>query len=745
MIPVSTDAPTALVVGGSGMVGAALTSALASSSGGGWRVRPTSRVARGDRVRLDLFDPASIVDAVRQTSPSTIVLAVDGAARAAELERDPSHADALFVAGTRAVVDAARGLGARVVLLSTDLVFAGTDGPYGEHDAPRPCTVVGTRKAAAEEIVLSLGSEGLVARTSEVFGWDPASPNLAMEVWRRAGTGRPVVASRTWQVTPTAVQDVASGVAAAVRAELSGVVHIAGAESRSRFDLAADLATALGIDPSMVVDGAEWLQDGGREVRLGLSTGELQATTSWRPTAQREAVRLLRGASRQAVRASTADASAEAAALRDEILERVERHHALAHAARPFEPLRSRVPYAGRVFGADEVVSAVDASLDFWLTLGPRGAEFEQALCDRIGAPDAVFVNSGSSANLTAMLTLTSERCPDRLRLHPGDEVVTPAVTFPTTLAPVVQCGLVPVLVDCEIGTYNADPAALEAALSPKTRALLLPHTLGNPYDMAAVMEIVRAHDLVLVEDCCDALGARFDGRPVGTFGTLATLSFYPAHHITTGEGGAVVVNDRRLERVVRSVRDWGRDCWCPPGESNTCGRRFGWQLGELPCGYDHKYVYSTLGYNFKPTDIQAAIGTVQLSRLPEFHARRQHNFSRLHEGLRRHEQLVLPRAVPGAAPAWFAFPITVRDGTSRDRLVQWLERRNIETRQVFAGNILRQPAYRDIERRVPAPLTNSDRVMHDTFFIGVYPGLTDVMIDFVLEQFDEFFAGRDG
>jgi CDP-6-deoxy-D-xylo-4-hexulose-3-dehydrase len=356
------------------------------------------------------------------------------------------------------------------------------------------------------------------------------------------------------------------------------------------------------------------------------------------------------------------------------------------------------------------------------------------------GAVDFLLVNSGSSANLTMVSALTSPMVESPLR--PGDEVVTPAVTFPTTLTPIVQNGLVPVFVDCEVGTYNADPAAVEAAIGPRTRALMLPHTLGNPFDLARATALAERHGLYLLEDCCDALGSTFDGRLVGTFGHMASLSFYPAHHMTMGEGGGVVVNRGGLTRAARSIRDWGRDCWCPPGQSNTCGKRFEWQLGDLPAGYDHKYIFSTLGYNLKVTDMQAAIGLAQLDKLPQFCARRRANFRRLYEGIRQwSDRLVLPRWLPQADPAWFGLPLTVRDGVSRLSLVRFLEERRIETRLVFCGNVLRQPGFRDIRHRVVGDLRGSDTVMNDTFFLGVYPGLTDAMIDHVLETLAEFFA----
>jgi len=358
---------------------------------------------------------------------------------------------------------------------------------------------------------------------------------------------------------------------------------------------------------------------------------------------------------------------------------------------------------------------------------------------DWLGARDFAAVSSGSAANLAAIMALTAEQTERPLR--PGDEVITPAVTFPTTLSPIVHAGLVPVFVDCEVGTYNVDPERLAGAVSPRTRAIMVPHTLGVPCDMDVIGELCRQHDLYLVEDCCDALGATWRGRKVGTFGDLATVSFFPAHHITTGEGGGVFVNTPRLSRVVRSVRDWGRDCWCAPGESNTCGTRFGWELGELPRGYDHKYIYSNLGYNFKPTDLQAAIGVAQLDRLTGFVAARRRHFERLYAALAPLEdRLILPTRDPRGEPSWFGFPITVRDGVSRARLVQWLEGANIETRQVFAGNILRQPGYRNIRHRVHGGLEQSDRIMRDTFFVGVYPGLGDDMVDFVGARVTSFF-----
>ena len=431
--------------------------------------------------------------------------------------------------------------------------------------------------------------------------------------------------------------------------------------------------------------------------------------------------------------------SDRAEALRGRILELVREYHALAHAPAPFVPGQSKVPYAGRVFDAREIENLVGSALDFWLTAGPYAQDFETAMRKFFGAVAFLLVNSGSSANLLMVSALTSPMV--ERPLERGDEVITPAVTFPTTLTPIVQNGLVPVFVDCELGTYNVDPQAVEAAIGPRTRALMIPHTLGNPFDVATLGRLAEQHDLYLIEDCCDALGSTFGGRRVGTFGHMASLSFYPAHHMTMGEGGGVVINRGGLVRPAESIRDWGRDCWCAPGNSNTCGKRFEWQLGDLPAGYDHKYIYANLGYNLKATDLQAAIGLAQLSKVPEFCRRRRENFQRLYAGLARWEdRLVLPRWLPQADPAWFGFPLTVREGLARLDLVRSLDERKIETRMIFAGNVLRQPGFRSITHRVAGDLTTSDAIMHDTFFLGVYPGLTPVMLDYVIESFEAFF-----
>ena len=430
---------------------------------------------------------------------------------------------------------------------------------------------------------------------------------------------------------------------------------------------------------------------------------------------------------------------------RTQILELVARYYRERHVRPPFDPARDPVRYAGRVYGEQELLNLVEASLDFYLTAGRFTEEFEAGVADRLGLDEALLVNSGSSANLVALTALTSPTLGER-RLRPGDEVITVAAGFPSTVAPIVQNGLVPVFVDVRLGDYNADPDQLRAAVSPRTRAIMLAHTLGVPFDLDTVMDLVRTHDLWLVEDNCDALGSRFRGRPTGTFGHLSTLSFYPAHQITTGEGGMVLTNDRLLARVARSIRDWGRDCYCAGGENNTCGKRFSQQFGTLPYGYDHKYVYTHLGYNLKATDMQAAIGCAQLERLDGFVATRRRNHASLLEALRPYEdRLLLPVAPPETEPSWFGFVVTVREdaGFTRNELTGFLEANRIETRNLFSGNLLRHPAFRDVERRVVGDLANTDTVMERTFFVGVYPGIDEARLEYVIDAFRRFMAGE--
>ncbi len=422
------------------------------------------------------------------------------------------------------------------------------------------------------------------------------------------------------------------------------------------------------------------------------------------------------------------------AQLRQQILDLTAQYYAEAFSPAEFKPGETPVPVSGKVIDSADMRSVVDSVLDAWFTTGRFAADFERKLARFVGVRSASLVNSGSSANLLAVTALTSPKLGDR-RLKPGDEVITVAAGFPTTVNPILQNRLVPVFVDVTLPTYEIDIHQLEAARSSKTRAVMLAHTLGNVFDLDAVTAFAKKHDLWLIEDCCDALGSTWKGRHVGTFGDIATFSFYPAHHITTGEGGAVLTDKPSLQVILESFRDWGRDCWCNPGKDNTCGKRFDWQLGELPCGYDHKYTYSHVGYNLKATDMQAALGASQIDKLPEFVQRRKDNFHYLRTALEPlADYLLLPEATPSSDPSWFGFPIGVRPDApfTRNDLIRELDAKKIGTRLLFGGNLLRQPAYQSCEYRALGPLPNTDFAMNHVFWLGVYPGLTPPMLDFV-------------
>ena len=431
------------------------------------------------------------------------------------------------------------------------------------------------------------------------------------------------------------------------------------------------------------------------------------------------------------------------AELKQQIFDLVEQYSALQYAEKAFTAGTDVIPPSGKIIGASELKNMVEASLDGWLTTGRFNEAFEQRLADFLGVKHVLTTNSGSSANLLAFSALTSPQLGERA-IKPGDEVISVAAGFPTTVNPILQYGAVPVFVDVHIPTYNVDPELIEAAISDKTKAIMLAHTLGNPYNLAKIVHIAKKYNLWLIEDCCDALGSTYDEKLVGTYGDIGTLSFYPAHHITMGEGGAIFTNNSDLKRIIESFRDWGRDCYCQPGKDNTCGKRFGWQLGTLPFGYDHKYTYSHLGYNLKISDMQAACALAQMDRLPGFIEARKRNFVFLKDRLKSCEEfLILPEATAGSDPSWFGFPITIRDeaGITRVDLLKYLDQYKIGTRLLFAGNLTRQPYFQGRTYRVSGELINTDTIMNSTFWIGVYPGLNDVMLDYICDRIETFFG----
>ncbi|MFZ5484203.1 MAG: lipopolysaccharide biosynthesis protein RfbH [Pseudomonadota bacterium] len=507
------------------------------------------------------------------------------------------------------------------------------------------------------------------------------------------------------------------------------------------------LAGQVGRDP----EGVWWLRiDAHRAIRLG-SMGEPLPPEDWseRPDQAPAAADLEQVAEwpGQIESCGRLEPGALARLLRQRVKRETLAYADLVFSTRAFQPGIDPVPPSGKVIGSPELLNLVEASLDGWLTTGRFNDAFEARLSRWLGRAHVRTVNSGSSANLAAFAALTSSLLGDRA-LKPGDEVITVAAGFPTTVNPILTHGLVPVFVDIQVPTYNIDTTVLEAAVSARTRAIVLAHTLGNPFDLDMVMAVARKHDLWVMEDCCDALGSTYRGRHVGTFGHVGTLSFYPAHHITTGEGGAVFTDDPRLARAIESVRDWGRDCWCPPGRDNTCGRRFSQCHGTLPPGYDHKYVYSHLGYNLKMTDMQAAVGLAQMDRLPGFIATRRAHFAYLRTRLSSlSEFLVLPEATPGSEPSWFGFPLTLRDDAPVDRidLLRYLDQYRIGSRLLFAGNLTRQPYFQGRAYRVAGRLEQTDRVTERTFWLGLYPGLARESLDYLAEKLETFFGVNFG
>lgn len=430
----------------------------------------------------------------------------------------------------------------------------------------------------------------------------------------------------------------------------------------------------------------------------------------------------------------------------DNILEDIKilvtKYYEIKHKSKDFIPGKTKVNYAGRVFDEKELINAVNSSLEFWLTHGKYTRMFEKRLAEYVGVSHALLVNSGSSANLVAMSTLTSPKLKER-RLIPGDEVITVAAGFPSTVYPIIQNNLIPVFIDVDIKTHNIDVDQLDNSISDHTKAIMIAHTLGNPFNIKRVLESVDDNNLWLIEDNCDALGSTYDNKKTGSFGHLSTYSFYPAHHITMGEGGAVLTDDKKLAKIAESFRDWGRDCYCPPGRSNTCGARFTQQLGQLPYGYDHKYVYSHIGYNLKATDIQASIGLAQLDKLDEFTVKRKYNYQLLKNGLKDFKQyLILPEATLSSDPSWFGFLITIKNNKfKRDALLNHLDRDKIETRNLFGGNLIKQPAFQNVKYRVHGSLKNTDIIMNNSFFVGVYPGMTKDMINHIINSFKTFFS----
>jgi len=731
----------AVVIGASGLVGQGLVRVLENNQyeiAGTYMARSLPGLTR-----LDLGDFSAVQEYLHHLKPQLIFLT----AALTNVDYCEEHPDETFrinIEGTRRVVEEASRLGSKLVFYSTDYIFDGKNGPYDEEIQASPVSIYGRSKFEAERVIQEVLEDYLILRTTVVYGWDRRSKNFAMQVYQKLQSGVPLQVPEDQVGNPTLVDYLAEASVRLVQQHTCGIVNVVGKDLIPRSEFSRALARVFGLDPQMIVPvpTASLKQRAQRPLQGGLKTEKLGRLLGTEAMSLDEALKRLRRQWRgdAQITYAKAERSGESARIAKEIFDRVKEYYNLVHKEKKFVPFKTPISYAGRVFNEQEMISLVDSALDFWLTLGPYGDLFERKMRGFFGARDFLLVNSGSSASLLAVSSLMAHDLEGHL--EKGDEIITPAVTFPSTLAPIVQNGLIPVLVDAEVGTYNINPYLIEKAISPRTRAIVIPHTLGNPCDMDVICDVARRHHLFLIEDACDALGSTFREKLVGSFGDMGTLSFFPAHHITMGEGGGVIINSARFSKIARSLRDWGRDCWCAPGESNTCTQRFGWQLGALPEGYDHKYIYSHIGYNLKPTDLQAAIGVVQAERIAEFVDKRRQNFLKLYQALEAYQDfIVLPRLDPRSQPAWFGFPITVKNGVSKRELVQWLEAAKIETRTVFGGNILRQPGYANIECRISGELTQSDVIMRDTFFIGVYPGLTQERVDFMIERLKSFFT----
>ncbi|MEE9569833.1 MAG: lipopolysaccharide biosynthesis protein RfbH [Candidatus Binatia bacterium] len=732
---------SAAVIGASGLVGQALLRVLENNQyegTGTYATHPADGL-----ISLDIADASAVYDFFRHIQPRTVFLTA-ALTHVDYCEDHPEEAFQTNTEGTKNIAKEAARSRSKLVYYSTDYIFDGKNGPYDEEAQPCPASNYGKSKLEAEKAIQEILEDYLILRTTVVYGWDRRSKNFAMQVYQKLQAGIPMQVPEDQVGNPTLVDYLAEASIRLVQQETRGIVNVVGKDLLSRSEFGKALARVFGLDPELItpVPTASLKQRALRPLRGGLKIERLSQLLGTEAMSLEEALKRLRRQWSGDIQITTTkkERSGEPARIAGEIFDRVREYYELVHKEKKFVPFKTSVSYAGRVFDEREMISLVDSALDFWLTFGPYGDRFEKKMRDFFGARDFILVNSGSSANLVAIGSLMAPELEGHLEA--GDEVITPAVTFPSTVAPILQNGLIPVFVDAEVGTYNINPHLIEEAISPRTRALLIPHTLGNPCDMDIIGDIVRRHDLFFIEDTCDALGSTFRGKLVGTFGDIGTLSFFPAHHITLGEGGGVIMNGAKFSKIARSLRDWGRDCWCAPGESNTCTKRFGWQLGSLPEGYDHKYIYSHIGYNLRPTDLQAAIGVVQADRIPEFTEKRRKNFLRLYQAMEPYQEfIILPKLDSRSQPSWFGFPITVKHGVSRRELVQWLEAAKIETRSVFGGNILRQPGYSNIRCRVHGELRQSDIIMRDTFFIGVYPGLTPEIMDFVIDRLRAFFG----
>ena len=719
-----------LVIGASGQVGYALMERAKEKN---IEVYGTRFKQQGSMLyKLDIRNKGEVKSLINGLQPTHIILT--SALGNAELcETDKKLCYAINVEGTKNVSEACKEIDAHLTYISSDYIFDGKEGPYTEEETSNPINEYGKAKNESESIINSL-EKYIIIRTTNIYSYGHDKKNFIAGLIEKTKNNQEFKVPEDQIGTPILASELARANIELIERGFNGTINIVGPDLVNRVEWCKRIASELKLNDKLIkgVKTSELNQKAKRPMNAGLKTDKLEGLGI--------KIKNLEESAREIIKIMNKDKDENS--IKEKILELTKQYYELAHKNQQTE-FKDQVKYAGRVFDEKEIVAAVDSTLDFWLTLGSKGKLLERKLAEFMGTKYATLVNSGSSANLIALTTSPLLENP----LKRGDEIITVAASFPTTVAPIIQNGMIPVFLDVDIGTYNIDVTKLEDALSEKTRAIMIAHTLGNPFNIKAVMDFAKKNNLYVIEDTCDALSSKYDGKMVGTFGDISTTSFFPAHHMTMGEGGAVFTNNPYLKRAIESLRDWGRDCWCATGKSNTCGKRFCWKLGNLPKGYDHKYIYSHIGYNLKPLDIQAAIGLEQIKKLPMFTELRKQNFKKLYKILKPFEKyFILPKATENSNPSWFAFLLTIKDDApfTRAEIVKYLESKKIMTRMLFAGNLIKQPGFKNIEHRVVGTLENTDRIMLNSFFIGVYPGIDDRHLNYIEKAFNEFIIGKE-
>lgn len=713
-----------LVIGGNGQLGSALMQVLEIYHD----VIGTKLIGEEKNlIQLDITEKNKVKQILDEISPD-IVINTAALTHVDRCETEKELAEKINIKGNTNLAEWCFLNNKKLVFISSYYVFDGKNTWYSEEDKVNPLNVYSETKINSETITLK-NPNNIIIRTSKIYSFGKDNRNFIARVIDDLKQKKEFITTNDQYNNPLSSHDCALCIKKLIDENASGIYNVGGPDYYNNVELASVAADVFKLDKKLIIGKSteEFKADALRPKKCGLIVKKLFDKTGFTPKSVKENL----------IEWNNMKTKEE---LEIEILDKIQEYHDVVHKDKTFFPGVSKLNYAGRVFDAEEMKAMTKSLLDFTLTYGKYGIEFEKQFAKFNNKKYSVLTNSGSSANLLAVTSLCSYKIKNHLK--PGDEVITPVCTFPTTLNPIIQNNLVPVFLDVELGTYNMDLTNLEKAYSPKTRAVMIPHTLGNPNNMDKIMKFVKKHDLFLIEDCCDALDSTYDNKKMGTFGQVATVSFFPAHHMTMGEGGLVMMDDPMLNITVKSIRDWGRACWCEPGKSDTCGRRFEHEIAGMK--YDHKYIYDNIGYNLKPLDLQAAMGLVQLKKLPEFTKARKHNFNELYKFFEKYEKwFILPRAEEKAEPSWFAFPLTVKDNVpfSKLELVKYLEDNKIETRPLFAGNILEHPGYKnnDFKYRIVGEIKNSDKILKDTFFIGVYPGIDEKRMSFMKKVLNGF------